>query len=184
MLQPEGLYYIPNYLSSQEVSNITNLLVMSDKWKHITSYNNSRRVIHYGFEYAYNRSGITKTDVIPDNLQLIDAMKINKLCHNDIITEDFDQLIINEYQPGQGISAHIDHVKYFGPVIACISIGDICIDFSKNHQNKTIFIESGSLYIMTGSSRYEWFHSIEKKLYDGNKKRQTKYSLTYRTVNL
>lgn len=183
-MHPEGLYYIDNYLSQQEVATVANLLKESNKWNGVTANKSSRRVIHYGYEYAYNRAGITKTDDIPENLQLLDAAKINKLCNKEIITQDFNQLIINEYQPGQGIAAHIDHVKYFGPVIACISIGDICIDFTKGYLKKPLTIESGSLYIMTGPARYEWYHAIEKKLYDGDKKRETRYSLTYRTVSL
>jgi len=34
-----------------------------------------------------------------------------------------DQVIINEYQPGQGISPHIDCERCFGPRIFIISLG-------------------------------------------------------------
>lgn len=182
-MEIEGLYYIPNYLSKQEVNDLVIFLNSHNNWQHIAGPN-SRRVIHYGYNYAYNRSGITKTEDIPKNLELIDTNKINSIVKKDIIDTEFNQLIINEYIPGQGIASHIDHTKYFGPVIACISIGDICIDFSKKNTKKTITIESGSLYIMSGPARYEWYHAIEKKLYDDNKKREIRYSLTYRTVNL
>lgn len=180
----EGLYYIPNYLSQKEIDDINTFLNTTTKWSGVSPNINSRRVIHFGYNYSYNHLGITKTDDIPDNLKLIDNDKVNNLIKKNLLTEKFEQLIINEYKPAQGIASHIDHIKYFGPVIACISVGDISIDFSKKFVKHSIHIESGSLYIMSGPARYEWYHAIEKKLYDGDKKRETRYSLTYRTIDL
>ena len=34
----------------------------------------------------------------------------------------FDQLIVNEYQPGQGISPHIDNQTLFGDVVVSVSL--------------------------------------------------------------
>jgi alkylated DNA repair dioxygenase AlkB len=45
--------------------------------------------------------------------------------------QEADQAIINEYQPGQGISPHVDCVPCFGPVVAAISLGSDCVmDFT------------------------------------------------------
>ncbi len=35
----------------------------------------------------------------------------------------FDQLIVNEYQPGQGISPHIDNKTLFSDIIVSLSLG-------------------------------------------------------------
>lgn len=39
----------------------------------------------------------------------------------------FDQLIVNEYEPGQGINPHIDNIKLFKSDIASLSLGSDCI---------------------------------------------------------
>lgn len=49
----------------------------------------------------------------------------------------FDQLIINEYQPGQGINPHIDNVKLFAEPIVSLSLGSECImEFDREISNE------------------------------------------------
>ncbi len=155
-----GLYYIKDYLNEQEEKLLLNK-ISTLKFLPLSDSINSRRVAHFGYHYAYNRSGLTKTDPIP----------------NDLILGEFDQLIINEYKPNQQISAHIDHVQQFGPIIACITVGQsIPITFS-NDIKKVVNIENRSMYVMTEDARYKWKHALK------NNTNHTRYSLTYRTVN-
>ena len=108
----------------------------------------------------------------------INTKRINNIIQNDLLKEEFQQLIINEYKYNQGITAHIDHTKYFGPIIACLSIGsEATVIFSKDNKEEIITLNPGSLYIMTGESRYKWYHSIIK-----NPNKINRYSLTFRTI--
>lgn len=44
----------------------------------------------------------------------------------------FDQLIINEYTPGQGINPHIDNPTLFSSPIVSLSLGSDCVmEFDK-----------------------------------------------------
>lgn len=184
----DGLYYIPNYLTEEEHYNILQFFKNSDEWKHINNYKNSRRVIHYGYNYAYNRSGIKKIGKIPKFfIDLVNTERINNAIGFNLINSDMEQLIINEYKPGQGIANHIDNTKFFGPIILCLSVGsEIEIEFSNGNIKKNLCIEPKSLYIMTKDARYKWKHGIAKKIYNYNKdklvKRSIRYSLTFRTI--
>ncbi|CAH6420970.1 Alpha-ketoglutarate-dependent repair dioxygenase AlkB [uncultured virus] len=180
-----GLYYIENYLSSEEQTKILKNIYESIKLINIGS-KSSRRVAHFGYEYSYNGSGIKKIDAIPDfYTNLIDNAKINKIIKTKILKDKMEQLIINEYLPGQGISQHIDHVKFFGPIIICLTIGSGCeIEFINKFTKtkKSLYVAPGSLYIMTGDSRYNWTHSIPFKNQDNGIARKIRYSLTFRTI--
>lgn len=175
-----GLWYIKNYLSPIEIYSLKEkILVDQVKFEPITNSTNSRRVAHFGYYYSYDRSGLKEAPAIPDALSsIVDGCRINKLLGKNIIAEDFEQLIINEYKSSQQIAYHIDHVKQFGPVIACITIGQaVPISFKLGDTIKSVDIEEGSMYIMTGDSRYKWRHSLV------NKNESNRYSLTYRTIN-
>lgn len=180
----KGLYYIPDYLTPQETADIMKYLKESKEWFNIGKFAASRRVIHFGYSYAYDRSGIDEVDPIPDYFQqLVTPDRINKYFANLVLKDELDQLIINEYKPGQGIHPHIDHVKYFGEAIVCISVGSgVAIDFTNDQQKKTIYVKPGSLYIMTGPSRYQWRHGIKLATHDVGTKRGTRCSLTYRKI--
>ena len=74
-----------------------------------------------------------------------------------------DQIIINEYQSGQGISAHIDCVSCFEETIASLSLGSPCImEFShtRTQQKIPLLLEPRSLIILSGDARYHWQHAL------------------------
>lgn len=173
-----GLYYIKNYLNQLEINTIMNKIQSEIKFESISKATNSRQVSHFGYYYSYDRSGVTPADPIPDYLNdLVDINRINNICGENVICNSFDQLIINQYKPQQQIAPHIDHTTQFGPIIACITVGkSVPIIFSLESVKKIINVETGSMYIMTGDSRYLWKHSL-KNTSDGNR-----YSLTYRTI--
>lgn len=183
-----GLYYIPNYLNKKEITSIETYLKTTgeENFEGISKKNSSRRVIQYGYIYSYDRSGVNETTPIPNLfLKLIKAEKINNILEKELIKDLSDQLIINEFLSGQGISHHTDHEKYFGSIILCISVGcKTNIEFINKETNckKIINVDIGSLYIMSGDSRYKWTHGIIKDLKNSNKKEKPRYSLTYRNV--
>jgi alkylated DNA repair dioxygenase AlkB len=112
--------------------------------------------------------------------------RINQIINTDLIKNNMDQLIINEYKPGQGIAAHIDHEKFFGPIIICLTVfSGTEINFINKFNDldvKTIRVEPRSLYIMSGDARYKYKHEICHRIEDHGIKRGTRISLTYRSV--
>jgi alkylated DNA repair dioxygenase AlkB len=112
-----------------------------------------------------------------------------RLVREGIMDQEADQAIINEYQPGQGISPHVDCVPCFGPVVAAISLGSGCVMDFTHPQDGTkvpVHLAPGSLCVMTGPARYAWRHSIAARKSDpdtaGRLPRGRRVSVTYRTV--
>ena len=103
-----------------------------------------------------------------------------------------DQLIVNEYLPGQGITNHVDCESCFDDVIVSLSIGSpAVINFvHKDDKSRVIplLLESRSLMVITGPARYEWMHGIKgikNETWEGNKfPRRRRLSLTFRKVTL
>jgi len=92
-----------------------------------------------------------------------------------------DQAIVNNYEPGQGISMHKDR-ECFGPAIATISLGDRwTMNFKPLGPGAPCAMEldPGSLLLLTGPARARWMHGIEKR-FDPARKRRA--SITFRTV--
>ncbi len=168
----KGLYYIENYLSDSESDEFKNYIKQHVTLEPITNAKNSRRVAHFGYHYSYNNAGLTPAPKIPAWLN--DLIDPNLSILKNI---NFNQIIINEYLPGQQIAYHTDHTKLFGPMIACVTVGQSMPIYFRNHDIvKTLNIKSGSMYMMTGESRYQWQHSLK------NNSDDVRYSLTYRTV--
>ena len=172
----EGLYYIPNFIDDEELAAIYEEINNAD-FQPIS--NKSRVVAQYGYKYHYlGNIKPTLTATIPD--LLCEIATAERLAPYITLNENLDQLIINKYATNQSISAHCDHVKFFGPVIACLSIGGSATatftSIKRPLHKVSIKLEEKSLYIMTGKSRYEYKHEISKPTSD-------RYSLTYRSVN-
>lgn len=136
-----------------------------------------RRTQHYGYEYSYTTTKLSKTDPIPDFL-----LEILKKIEN-LTKEKFQQVIINEYKPGQGIGAHIDHTTNFGDTIVSLSLGSQCI---MNFGEEEILLPRRGLLVLTGDYRYKIKHEIKARKFDiidGEKvERNTRISITFRKV--
>jgi alkylated DNA repair dioxygenase AlkB len=149
----------------------------------------SRRVQHYGYEYKYLTRTVEPTEPLPDW-----AVEIASKIQTDAtqLPGAFDQLIVNEYQPGQGITAHTD-ASCFGPCIVSLSLGSHCVmNFTNNNQPDVVvpvFLPARTLVVLTGDARTSWKHEIPCRKSDphpkksgSDLKRGTRVSLTFRTV--
>lgn len=193
-----GLYYIPGCISKEQMEDLIEQLD-DEEWIPITSSQNSRKVQHYGYSYVYmtGQPG-GKTHPFPKFLHFLRDM-LKQICVLEGIVEEdyeFNQCIINNYESGQGISAHIDN-KDYGHTIGCFTIGSPAeMTFSKTIlcggkskiKKVNIYPLSGSLYIMSGECRKEWTHCMvgrksDPSLSDGGRiKRGRRISITFRKV--
>ena len=180
-----GLSYAPDFISAAQEAT---LLQMIDAQPWLTDL--KRRVQHYGYKYDYKARGITqdlRIGAIPDWLSgLCDGLHAR-----GYFTQTPDQVIINEYLPGQGITPHIDCVPCFGETIASLSLGSQCVmefTHAKTGEKQQQLLEPRSLVVLSGESRYDWQHSIPQRKSDmwGGEKlmRGRRISLTFRTVIL
>ncbi|CAN6468327.1 unnamed protein product [Victoria cruziana] len=93
----------------------------------------------------------------------------------------FDQMIVNVYQPGEGICSHVDLMR-FDDGIAIISLESDCVmhftsakEASSSQKGKEedkeygisdkvpVLLRPGSLVLMSGEARYLWKHEINRK---------------------
>lgn len=195
MMHPvvDGLSYWPRFISPDGERILTESMSRDTKWVGVTDSAKSRRVIHYGYKYDYTRAmDPIKCDPIPEELAFLTESMTNaiaKASQSDApVAIVFDQLIINEYQPGQGIAAHIDHPQQFGNLVFCVSLGSGTMVTFTHPDGRVVqqYVAANSAYLMTGDARCIWKHGIDAKksdMVDGVKvPRGVRYSLTFRTI--
>ncbi|KAF6256913.1 hypothetical protein COO60DRAFT_1640358 [Scenedesmus sp. NREL 46B-D3] len=71
----------------------------------------------------------------------------------------FDTAIINQYRPGDGITPHIDLLR-FADGIAIVSLGDPAIMNFTPDGDCELEGEGGDLLLLHGAARYDWQHGI------------------------
>ena len=179
-----GLQFIEGFLTQEEQDDcVTRVDAAMDQWLDDLS----RRVQHYGWRYDYKARAITPDmhiGALPDWLSRL-ARKLYE--ETGLFERVPEQVIVNEYQPGQGIAMHIDHPG-FGLTVCTISLlDDWEMDFSKNWKDKSpALLQRGSCVLLTGESRQVWQHGIAPRrsepLESGRRNRRRRLSLTFRTV--
>jgi alkylated DNA repair dioxygenase AlkB len=178
-----GLSYICDYITVEQQQQLLNHIDQQD-W----STRFKRRVQHYGYRYDYKNGSLASSSylgALPDWLQSI----ANRFCTDSLTARVPDQVIINEYEPGQGITSHIDCVPCFGNTILILSLGSKCLmDFSHTQTTETasILLLPGSVLVMQKAARYEWEHGIAARKKDKYKGQQwvrtRRVSMTFREV--
>lgn len=100
-----------------------------------------------------------------------------------------DQVIANEYLPGQGISAHVDCEPCFGAVIASVSLlsaTEMQFRDLRTSEARAVILAPRSLLVLAGPARHDWTHAIPARrsdVIDGVRiARGRRVSLTFRTM--
>ncbi len=175
-----GLIYLSDY-----ISNVHHdwLIEKVDQQPWDTSM--KRRVQHFGYRYDYRARRVTADlylGVLPGWLDRI----AKQLTYDGLIEEEPDQVIVNEYEPGQGIAPHIDCEPCFGHRIFSLSLGGQAImEFTHPAKEKVeLNLNPRSLLMMYGDARYNWKHGIPARKADHGRKRTRRLSLTFRKVEL
>lgn len=173
-----GLIYIPEYITSDTETYLFKT-INKKKWDNTLS----RRVQHYGYRYDYKARTVTPEMYIAVLPKWLNDLAV-QLKEDGLSEEVPDQVIVNEYEPGQGISAHIDCEKCFGPRIFSLSLGSaVIMEFTLEGKPKQeVMLDRRSLVMMYGDARSIWKHSIPARLKDNGMERGTRISLTFRNV--
>lgn len=181
----EGLSYLSEFITVVEQRA---LLEAIDQSHWLTDL--KRRVQHYGYKYDYKARAVTNDAYLGELPNWITPIT-KRLYDQNIFQIAPDQAIINEYKPGQGISAHIDCVPCFGGVIASLSLGSgamMQLRNTRDNRKEELYLHERSLIVLSGVARYEWTHAIPSRKSDiinGFKiERSRRVSLTFRTMIL
>lgn len=171
----EGLYYSEDFVSPDQEHD---LLARIDSQSWNTEL--KRRVQHFGYRYSYSRGAVDPKDYLGPLPEWLAAL-------SERLPFEPDQVIVNEYTPGQGISAHIDAMGSFGPMIATVSLGSQCVmQFKRAGHTHERPLRRRSLLVLSGAAREQWSHAIPGRKTDSidgvPSARTRRVSVTFRTV--
>lgn len=178
-----GLTYIPDYITVDEQKDLVDKIDQQE-W----SIRTQRRIQCFGYKYDFkDGSFISSTYLgnLPDWIQPL----VNRIASDGLMQNTPDQVIVNEYQPGEGIVSHIDCIPCFGSIISILSLGSPCVmDFthSQTKAEAKLLLQPRSLLVLQGAARYVWQHGIaacDREQYGGKEfVRTRRVSLTFREV--
>ncbi|MCC9168798.1 alpha-ketoglutarate-dependent dioxygenase AlkB [Pontibacter harenae] len=176
-----GLLLYHDFISKSMEDELINE-IDSQIW--VVDYN--RRLQYYGYrnelEAPYN---LVEFPVpMPPLIYQLSQQAVEQ----NIVSIQPDQVILNEYFPGEGLRPHKDR-NYFENQICGVNLGSGCImKFIKIKGGDVVDVEvpTRSAYVMQDEARYKWNHSIpsrKKDIVDGIvKHRERRLSITYRKV--
>jgi len=151
-----GLSYHPDYINVIEESQLVAAIdrePWNTEWK--------RRRQPYGA--AYGTSGQSRPP-IPDWARFL----VDRLQAEHISDRPFDQMLVNEYFPGQGISLHRDYDPFDRTVVSLSLLSDCVMDFRHvaSGRRESFFLARRSLLVLSDEARYEWEHGIAARKKD------------------
>ena len=134
-----------------------------------------RHVVRFGIHYVAGSAEMKPTSEFPRSLE---PLRERAAAVVGIPTHALSESLVTEYPPGAGIGWHRDSPP-FG-IVAGISLGGVCrMRFQRGEgeqrQTWTIELPPRSLYVMSGSVREEWQHSIPSV-------KEPRWSITFRTL--
>ena len=119
-----------------------------------------RRVQQYGYKYLYDRK--STSPVVTTAIPKVFSDVMTRLVERKLFPRAPDQIIVNEYQPGQGISPHVDHPRHFGSPIGTLRLSGalpmvLALGHSKSYE---VWLPRRSFLVLDGEARSTWTHSI------------------------
>ncbi|XP_078437736.1 RNA-binding (RRM/RBD/RNP motifs) family protein isoform X2 [Wolffia australiana] len=162
-----GLLLAKDFITPDEE---TELLAEVDArpWRRLAK----RRVQHYGHVFMYETRNVDPSLPLGDLPAFLSNLLLRIASFAQLSAEEddeagtarvFDQVTVNEYPPGVGISPHIDtHSAFTGPILSLSLAGPCVMEFRQHSPpaRKAIFLPPRSLLVMSGDARYAWHHYI------------------------
>ncbi|KAH9621768.1 hypothetical protein KSS87_009467 [Heliosperma pusillum] len=181
-LNISGLYLFHDFITPNEEKELL-AAVDSRPWISLAK----RRVQHYGYEFCYQTRNVDTQrylGVLPSFVSpVLERVWTSSL--EDATTINLDQLTVNEYPPGVGLSPHIDTHSAFEDKIFSLSLAGPCImefrryhdgcwqsdsaskvmhgesfENSSNFVKKAVYLPPRSMLLLSGEARYAWHHYI------------------------
>lgn len=195
-----GLCLCRDFLSPEEQSYLLSA-IQNEGWFTDTSHNQVMRFGDLPMWATKLSDSIREEVLLSDDLPINDGDKDVCILPSDLLWREplFDQLIVNVYQPGEGICPHVDLMR-FEDGIAIVSLESSCVmhfaqvkeasatgegRIDNPHAVKIpVYLTPGSLVIMSREARYLWKHEINRKqgfqVWEGeelNQKKRTSITL-------
>ena len=157
-----GLELYTDFVSEEEERELLEF-VDAQPWESLAR----RRVQHYGARFVYaDRHLETGAAVrtLPEKLdelarrrvpEALQARGVAALLHPEL---GFDQITVNEYGLGVGLSPHVDTHSAFGPTIVSLSLAGPCAMTFKREgcADVSLALPPRSLLVMSDEGRWAW----------------------------
>jgi len=155
-LSNHGLNIITNAIKSHTEHRLMQY-IGSNSWKKASN----RRVQHYGYTFNTEHFHCKNTIVNPcDPIPQVFVEELSQALGEP--ATDFNQVVIDEYMPGQALPLHIENISLFNEKIIILSLGsDVFMQFITDSRNiHSIFVPRRSITILTGDARWYWKHGV------------------------
>jgi alkylated DNA repair dioxygenase AlkB len=173
---PEGFRYAANLIQpDQEQTLLEEIRKLPFKEFEFHGFRGKRRVVSFGWRYDFNGGGLRKTEDMPDFLM---AVRDKAGAFAGIAPAELQQVLVTEYRLGAAIGWHRDR-SVFGDVVGFSLLAPCKFRFRRRAgdgwSRVSLTLEPRSIYLLRGSSRTDWEHSIPAV-------DALRYSLTFRNV--
>jgi alkylated DNA repair dioxygenase AlkB len=151
-----GLTYLTNYVSAEEEHQLV-AAIDAEPWD--TTWDRRRQP--YGA--SYGRGDRPALPIPPWGEAFA-----RRMWKQGISEQPFDQLLVNEYLPGQGIALHRDYDPFDRTVVSLSLLSSCVMDLRRpaDARREAIFLEPRSLLILSDEARYDWEHGIARRKSD------------------
>jgi alkylated DNA repair dioxygenase AlkB len=150
------------------------------------SWLGKKKRLSFGWDYGLSKKTLKRGQPVPP---IFCALAL-RLYEGGMMPELAQQVVVQEYQPGQGLGQHIDLLPQttpelrngFGPVVVSLSLLSSCVmRFSHPDAGRgpDITLEPRSALAISGEMRTDWLHEIMARTV-----RNLRISITFRTVVL
>jgi alkylated DNA repair dioxygenase AlkB len=134
-----------------------------------------RRVVAFGYHNDYRTRALQPSPDIP---ALLLSLRDKVARFANCAAEDFEQALVSEYTPGTPIGWHLDRAHY-NNIVGVSLLSPATLRFRKREgsrwQRSSQILEPRSAYILSGTVRTQWQHSIPAVT-------DLRYSVTFRTM--
>ena len=177
-----GLTLLKDFVTEEEEKALM-ALVDGTPWERLAR----RRVQHYGRKFSYvTRTVDSKSDAMDIPVEMVRVME-NMSALPEV--GELDQITVNEYAPGVGLSPHVDTHSAFGDTIGSLSLcSGAAMIFRKDGEQRGLYLPPRSLLLMQKESRWAWEHYIPHRKSDMVEHCQVvprsdrRVSLTFRSI--
>jgi alkylated DNA repair dioxygenase AlkB len=173
---PDGFRYQPELISPEaERSLLEQIRGLPFEEFAFHGYVGKRRTISFGWTYDFTREELTSAVGMPPFLL---ALREVAASFSGPAAGDLQQVLVTEYGSGAGIGWHRDKAV-FREVVGISLLSSCRFRLRRKNGDKweriTLDLEPRSAYLLDGSARSEWEHSIPAV-------EELRYSVTYRSL--
>jgi alkylated DNA repair dioxygenase AlkB len=173
---PAGLLYAPDVITiDQEESLAAALSTLPFRPFEFQGFTGNRRVVSFGWRYAFDGSGLHSAEPMPGFLLPIRDVAAR---FAGLDPAALEHALLTEYAPGAAIGWHRDR-PVFDEVVGLSLLAPARLRFRRKREAKweraDLMTQPRSAYHLTGEARAEWEHSIPAV-------EALRYSITFRTL--